>query len=92
MSRVADVPITLGEHRVRRGAAISSFAERVRGRRLELGLTRATLAAASGISPDTLFKVERSRHEPKAYTLAAIADALETTMDALWHGSGESQV
>lgn len=87
MSRVADVPIAIGEHRVRRGAAISSFAERVRGRRLELGLTRTVLAAAAGISFDTLLNVERGRHEPRAYTFAALAAALETTMDALWYGA-----
>jgi DNA-binding XRE family transcriptional regulator len=86
MSRVADVPATVGDHRVRRGRAIAVFAERVRGRRLELGLTVAALARAAGISPDTLANVERGHHEPRAYTLAALADALETTMDALWHG------
>jgi DNA-binding XRE family transcriptional regulator len=87
LSRVADVPVTRGSHRVRRGSAISSFAERVRGRRLELGLTRVALAGLAGIAPDTLFQVERGRHEPRAYTLAALAAALETTMDALWHGA-----
>lgn len=86
MSRVADVAITIGEHRVRRGAAIATFAERVRGRRLALGLTRAALAEAAGIAHDTLLNVERGHHEPKAYTLAVLADALDTTMDALWHG------
>ena len=92
MSRVADVPITSGEHRVRRGAAISSFAERVRGRRLELGLTRTRLAQAAGIIAETVANIEEGRHEPRAYTFAAIAAALETTMDALWHGSGETKV
>jgi DNA-binding XRE family transcriptional regulator len=87
MSRVADVQISIGEHRVRRGASIATFAERVRGRRLERGLSRAALAAAAGVSHDTLVNVERGQHEPRAYTLAAIADALETTMDALWHGA-----
>ena len=86
VSRVADVPATINDHRVRRGRAITLFAERVRGRRLELGLTRATVAAAAGISYDTLANVERGHHEPKSYTLAALAEALETTMDALWHG------
>lgn len=84
MARVADVPV--GEHRVRRGSAISSFAERVRGRRLELGLTSAALAAAAGIAPDTLVNVERAHHEPRAHTLSCLAAALGTTMDALWHG------
>jgi len=97
MSRVADVPISIGEHRVRRGAAIATFAERVRGRRLERGLSRAALAAVAGVAHDTIVNVERGHHEPKAYTLAAIAEALETTMDALWHGdpstgSGRSSV
>jgi DNA-binding XRE family transcriptional regulator len=86
LARVAGVPATIGDHRVRRGAAISSCAERVRGRRLALGLTQGALAAAAGIAVDTLVNVERGHHEPKAYTLAALALALETTMDALWHG------
>lgn len=86
MARVADVPVTVGEHRVRRVSGIISFAERVRGRRLELGLTRAALAAAAGIATDTLVNVERAHHEPKAYTLGRLADALQTTMDALWYG------
>jgi transcriptional regulator with XRE-family HTH domain len=85
MSRVADVPATLGDHRVRRGAAIATFAERVRGRRLELGLTRAAVALAAGIAHDTLVNVERGHHEPRAYTLAALATALDSTMDALWN-------
>ncbi len=86
MSRVADVPISSGEHRVRRGAAIATFAERVRGRRLELGLTRTRLAHAAGIIAETVANIEEGRHEPRAYTFAAIAAALETTMDALWYG------
>jgi DNA-binding XRE family transcriptional regulator len=86
LSRVRDVPATIGGHRVRRARAIATFGERVRGRRLALGLSQAALAEAADISPDTLGKLERARHEPRAYTLAALAAALDTTMDALWHG------
>ncbi len=85
-ARVADVPATRKRRAVARGSALATFAERVRGRRLELGMHRAAVAETAGISHDTLVNIERGFHEPRAYTLAALAAALDTTMDALWHG------
>jgi len=86
------VPVGAGGGRygkVGRRALLTTLGERVMARRLGLGLTRAELAALADISFDTLVGVEQGRHEPRAGTLAGLAAALDTTMDALWRGDAD---
>ena len=52
--------------------------------RREFGITQRQLAAASGVGLETLRKLEQGHVEqPGVFRIAAIADALETTVDAL---------
>jgi DNA-binding XRE family transcriptional regulator len=69
-----------------------SLGDRVAARRRSLGLSRGGLAELAGLYWRTIRDVETETHGLHAYTLAALADALETTMDALWHGEGERSV
>jgi len=53
------------------------LAENIRGRREQLGLTQADLAARAGFSaPQIVSSIERNEREVKAVELAAIAQAL----------------
>lgn len=58
---------------------VDLVAERVRSRRVALGLTQAALAEASGVSTELVSRIERARCLPSVPTLVAIAQALETT-------------
>jgi transcriptional regulator with XRE-family HTH domain len=49
-----------------------------------MGITQARLAKATGISQTSICHIERGKKEPRASTLAKIADALETTVDSFF--------
>lgn len=65
-----------------------TFGERLTARRLALGLTQQAVADRAGMSRNYIGNLERGVKgmHPNAYTLAALAEALQTTMDALWNG------
>jgi len=52
------------------------FGDRVRERRLRRGWSQATLAAAAGLHPDSVTKLERGLHAAKPGTAAALETAL----------------
>ncbi len=62
----------------------------VRARREVLGLTRQRLAQVSGVSLRFLNEVELGRANPSILKLEALADALETTLEALVAGRPEA--
>lgn len=59
-------------------------AEHLRERRHELGITQEALAAAVGVSRQTVIATERGDYAPSVYLALRIAGALETTVEALW--------
>ena len=68
---------------------------RIKARRTALGLRRKAVAVAAGYQDaDSLYKIETGNGVPKAETLAKIAAALDTTVEALLgtdgDGSGEA--
>lgn len=67
-----------------------SFAGRVRHLRQQRGWSQQQLADFAGLSCQAVKSCEWERTEPKAYTLASLAEALGTTMDALWIGDRHS--
>lgn len=69
---------------------LTGFAERLRARRRELGLTRAALARDAGIGLATVRNLELAAAEPSAWTLARLASALDTSMDWLYRGDEEA--
>jgi transcriptional regulator with XRE-family HTH domain len=62
--------------------------DRIERLRLERGWTQAELSERASIAQMTVYRAETG-HEMYAWTLAAIAEALGVTMDALYRG-GES--
>lgn len=51
--------------------------------RESLGLKHIHLANAIGVTPSTISNIETDKSEPTAYNMAALADYLGVTMDAL---------
>lgn len=63
---------------------MSTIAEKVRNKRIELGLTQEQLAIKAGIPYTTLSKIENELvKNPTVNTLKKIADALGLTLDEL---------
>ncbi len=62
-------------------------AERLRQQRKEVGITQEALAAAVGVSRQTIVSTESGDYAPSVYLALRIADALSTTVEALWGGS-----
>ena len=62
-----------------------TFAVRLRRVRLARGWSQEHLAALSEIDRQTVWAAERGS-DVHAWVLERLADALGTTMDALWHG------
>ena len=59
---------------------------KIRERREELGLTQETLASRSGVSRQTISALENGKYENMLVgTLAAIATALENTVDKIFY-------
>jgi len=71
-------PLTQAE--VERGQRLGALLRRARGDRSMLGT-----AMAAGMSPETLRKIEAGRVATPAFpTVAAIADVLGLSLDAVW--------
>ena len=72
------LPLTPAE--VERGQRLGALLRRARGERPML-----TTALAAGVSPETLRKIESGRVATPAFpTVAAIADVLGLSLDAVW--------
>jgi putative transcriptional regulator len=69
---------------VRPDAPDETAAERLRERRHELGITQEALAAAAGVSRQTIIATERGDYAPSVYLALRIAHTLDTTVEALW--------
>ena len=50
--------------------------EKIKERRLELGMSRKALAEAAGITYNAVWRIETGQREPLAGTLATLANAL----------------
>lgn len=57
---------------------------KVKERRLELGMTLAQLSEASGVPISTLSEIEEKGREPRVLTAVHIARALMRDVDELW--------
>lgn len=72
------LPLTPAE--VERGQRLGALLRRARGERSML-----TIALDAGVSPETLRKIESGRVATPAFpTIAAIADVLGLSLDAVW--------
>ena len=60
----------------------------VRSRRLDLGLTAGQLAELSGVDPGGISRIEAGRKIPTPETLAAMATALQVSLDELYDLAG----
>jgi len=59
-------------------------AEKLRRRRVELGLTQAVVAGKAGMSTVQYNGYEKERHEPSAVTMERLAKALKARPEELW--------
>ena len=66
-----------------RAEAGPELAKRVAAARQRSGLTQAELAEASGVTDETISRIERGRYEPAVSTLFRLAEALEISLDRL---------
>ena len=66
-----------------RGETGADLAKRVAAARLRSGLTQAQLAEASGVTDETISRIERGRYEPAVSTLFRLAEALDISLDRL---------
>src|SRR3954469_24716140 len=66
-----------------RGEAGAGLAQPVACARLRSGLTQAQLAEASGVTDETISRIERGRYEPAVSTLFRLAEALDISLDRL---------
>ena len=66
-----------------RSEPATELARRVAAARLRSGLTQAQLAEASGVTDETISRIERGRYEPAVSTLFRLAEALEVSLDRL---------
>ncbi|WP_091095626.1 helix-turn-helix transcriptional regulator [Micromonospora citrea] len=72
------LPLTPAE--VERGQRLGALLRRARGERSML-----VTALAAGVSPETLRKIESGRVATPAFpTIAAVADVLGLSLDAVW--------
>ena len=77
------LPLTAAE--VERGQRLGVLLRRARGERPMLAT-----ALAAGVSPETLRKIESGRVATPAFpTIAAIAEVLGLSLDAVWAGIQE---
>jgi len=63
--------------------ATSRLARRLAAARRRAGLTQAELAEASGVTDETISRIERGRYEPAVSTFFRLADALDVSLDQL---------
>jgi len=55
---------------------ISSIGKQIKERRTTLGITQQDLSELAGISPNTLYKIERGQANPSLRVLIKIAEVL----------------
>jgi transcriptional regulator with XRE-family HTH domain len=72
--------------------ALNEIGERIRARRLELGLTLLDVACAAGLTKSFVSQVERGRNSPSIATLRAIAQALRVPMFYFFQGEQSQEV
>jgi transcriptional regulator with XRE-family HTH domain len=74
------VRLPLGPAEIERGQRLGALLRRARGERSML-----QVALDAGVSPETLRKIESGRVATPAFsTIAAIADVLGLSLDAVW--------
>ena len=83
IARVVDIPSGVQQ--------VEPFAARLRRLRLALGWSQEHLAERAEIDRQTVSSAERGS-DVHAWVLERLADALETTMDALWRGESRRTV
>jgi transcriptional regulator with XRE-family HTH domain len=72
-----------GKNETGKADATSRLARRLAAARRRAGLTQAELAEASGVTDETISRIERGRYEPAVSTFFRLADALDVSLDQL---------
>ena len=74
-----------------RSASEPTLGERLRARRIALGISLRQVSEASGLARSFLSQVERDVSSPSVSSVTRIAAALDTTLSALFAGGGEGR-
>lgn len=80
----------IGQESSAGAAGNDALGQRIRHLRLERGLVAADLASRAGVSPSFLSQIERGVASPSLRVLQALANELETGLDALVDGDSSS--
>lgn len=67
-----------------------SIGHAIVARRTDFGLSEEEVATLAGLPASTVRSVERSTHQPTAYELARLADALAVDPASLWRGEANT--
>ncbi|MBX5470574.1 MAG: cupin domain-containing protein [Thermoleophilaceae bacterium] len=81
-----------GQTAAPRGPSPSAVGERVRQRRLDLGLSIRELARRLSVSPSLISQIERGKATPSVGTLYAITSELGISLDALFSEPGDGPI
>ena len=72
----------------RAGGSVQSSQEgyggRIRGRRLQIGLTQVDLAERAEVSRQTVIAMESGSYAPSVFLAIKVAKELDTTVEYLW--------
>jgi putative transcriptional regulator len=60
------------------------YGERIKARRLEVGLTQSAMAEALSVSRQTVISMEADGYAPSVFLALKVAETLATTVEALW--------
>jgi transcriptional regulator with XRE-family HTH domain len=66
-----------------------TLGQRIREARLHAGMTQAALARAIGTTERNIVRWETSKNQPRAISIAAIAQATGADLSSLMNGDGE---
>jgi transcriptional regulator with XRE-family HTH domain len=80
---VSDPPFKPSDKSPESNPPAAKLAERVSAARQRAGLTQAELAEATGVTDETISRIERGRYEPAVSTLFRLAEALDVSLDYL---------
>ncbi len=70
-------------------ADFQGYGERIKLKRSELSLSQSALAELVGVSRQTIISMEAGGYAPSVFLALRVAEALQTTVEALWAEESE---
>jgi putative transcriptional regulator len=70
-------------------ADFQGYGERIKLKRSQLSLSQSALAELVGVSRQTIISMEAGGYAPSVFLALRVAEALQTTVEALWAEESE---